>query len=75
MAKKKIALIAGIVALCILCCGGAGMFSFTTPSDDAKLLGNTPQECEQGCDEPCFCNQSCILWYCWGNYYCQCSSG
>ncbi len=32
--------------------------------------------CGQGvtCTEPCFCERTCILWWCWGKPYCECRS-
>jgi len=34
-----------------------------TPACDPKVCSAAPG---------CFCNRTCILWFCWGNYYCQC---
>lgn len=75
MDKKKIA-VAFVVLFTLLgavCCGAA-VFGYSTPSAEAKLVGNTPEECEAGCAQPCFCNRSCFLAWCWGDYYCQCDN-
>jgi len=73
MGKKKKFLVAGALVAGLL--GGAGL-SYKTPSADAKMVGDSPAACEASCSTSagCFCNRSCILFYCWGNYYCQCPS-
>lgn len=76
MDKKKllVALVALVGVLGLLCCG-AGFLGYSAPADDAKLVGNSPDECEQSCVSPCFCERSCVLFICWGDYYCQCDNG
>ena len=71
--NKKIA--AGILATGIVLV--AGFFGYKTPAADAKLVGDNLQQCEQGCpaQDNCFCNRSCFLAWCWGPYYCQCTTG
>jgi len=67
---KKIALGAGLVGLGLL-----GAFGYQPVSSTAKLQDKATDlpSCQAGCTtEGCFCNRSCILWYCWGNWYCQC---
>lgn len=26
------------------------------------------------CTQPCFCERTCVLWWCWGKPYCECRS-
>lgn len=67
--NKKIAygvLAAGITA-------ATAFFGYSAPSADAQKLGDLPS-CEASCDAQagCFCNRSCFLAWCWGDWYCQC---
>jgi hypothetical protein len=68
--KKKIGLVIGLA----IGLSAGSMLSYRTPAEGAKDLGADPTACEQSCPASagCFCNRSCILFYCWGNYYCQC---
>lgn len=38
----------------------------------AKLVGESLQQCQASCVQPCFCNRSCLLTWCFGPWYCQC---
>lgn len=52
---------------------GAAYFGYSAPSEDAKMVGESPTECEKTCpSSACFCNRQCIIVWCWGPYYCQC---
>ena len=43
----------------------------TSQSSDGILMA-----CGEGvhCTDPCFCERTCILWWCWGKPYCECRS-
>jgi len=70
MSKTKKLVFGGVFVAAM---GVGGYVGYSAPSADAKLVGDSPAACEQGCmTEGCFCNRSCFITWCWGPYYCQC---
>jgi hypothetical protein len=70
MNKKHIVLAVALAGLSALAYAG-----YKPVSPAAKLQDKATDlpSCQAGCTtEGCFCNRSCILWYCWGPWYCQC---
>jgi hypothetical protein len=67
--KTKILAMVGVLAL------GTGLLGYKPVSATAKVQEKATDlpSCQASCTtEGCFCNRSCILWYCWGDWYCQC---
>jgi hypothetical protein len=62
-----------VIAAALAILGTASALTYKSPATDAKKIGDLPS-CQASCTtQGCFCNRSCILWYCWGDWYCQCS--
>lgn len=67
--KTKILAMASVLAL------GTGLYGYKPVSSTAKLQEKATDlpSCQASCTtEGCFCNRSCFLAWCWGDWYCQC---
>ena len=67
--KQKVGAVVGLALLGLVGLGTATHKSVKPGATECKDLPSCQQSCTT---QGCFCNRSCILWYCWGPWYCQC---